>query len=173
MSELVNQVDVSDATVDAEWERIANDHSVSPELSFEGVEGVEQVAGSAPMVVQAADEVMADKVAAAEMVINSALVFVFDALGGLNIDAKQYEKVSHGWAVVIAKRFEGGIFEFMAKYKDELQAAGATILFVGIVRKAVQEKAERKKQETIEKNKAKASSGVDSSEDSRGDDHAA
>lgn len=172
MTDAVNQVDVSQSTIDAEWARIASDHEVeAQDLSFEGVEGVTQVENSQAVAVQSADEVMAEKVAAAQMVINSAMVFVFDALGGLNIEAGKYEKVSHAWAVVIAKRFEGGIFDFMAKYKDELQAAGATLLFIGVVREANQKKAEKKRLETIEKNKAKASNGGADSEKEGGEDH--
>lgn len=173
MSEAVNQVDVSQETIDAEWARIGREHSVGsePELNFSDVEGVEVVGDAGAgggMPAGVVQESFDERVDAAKMVINAALVFAFEALGSLNISSDQYDKVSHGWAVVIAKRFDGGIFDFMARYKDELSALAATVVFLGVVREGYQKKAEAKRQETIAKNRAKASSQAGDSENEEG-----
>ena len=91
MTDEVNQVDVSDATIDAEWSRIANDHDVDLSagaggLNFDGVEGV-SVEGSVASGVslQAVEDVMAGKVKTAKMVIRSALTFVFEGIFALKL----------------------------------------------------------------------------------------
>ena len=164
-----NQVDVSPETIDREWQRIAGEHQVMKSevaepsaelppvgadnggLDFDGVEGVTLLDGP----VSQEDEsgaTLEEKIAMAEMVINGGLVFVFDALGGLDIPEDKYSRMARAWAVVISKRFEGGIFEFMAKYKDELTAVGASFVFVGAVREGL--KVKREKAETVRTEKA-------------------
>ena len=61
-------------------------------------------------------------------------VILFDTFGGLELESSKYDAVARPWAVVIVKHFDGGIFEFMAKYKDELAAAWATLVFISAVR---------------------------------------
>ncbi len=167
---MTNQVDTSQETIEREWARIAAEHQAmsvesqpeplepvtggKPEgLDFEGIDGVKVEQGQAGtnVVPQGEQETtgatLEEKIAMAEMVINGGLVFVFDALGGLDIPADKYRRMSHSWAVVIAKRFEGGIFEFMAKYKDELAAVGATFVFIGAVRESARAKREAREAE--------------------------
>lgn len=164
-----NQVDVSPETIDREWQRIAGEHQVmkpttvepgeelppidadNSGLDFEGVDGALLLTGPEQTEHAPEDTSFEDRVVAAEMVINGALVFVFDAMGGLDISNDKYVKMSRAWAVVIAKRFEGGIFEFMAKYKDELTAVGASFVFVGAVREGLKVKREKSEVARTEK----------------------
>jgi uncharacterized glyoxalase superfamily protein PhnB len=184
---MTNQVDTSSESIEQDWARIVAEHSVDmtaaadsvellppvdqPEpsesvsgdaettgLDFSGQEGVEVVEGGELQPDNS--PTLEEKIAMAEMVINGALVFVFDALGGLDIPEDKYARMSRSWAVVIAKRFEGGIFEFMAKYKDELSAAGATMIFIGAVREGVAKKREtsevKRDEKAAERQEAKA-----------------
>lgn len=140
--ELVNQVDTSSETVQSEWQRIANEHAVGvgtknegkETLVFDGVEGVEFIDESSP--VQAPSLPFEQRVDMAQVTIQSALIFAVDMIGGVDVSDDQYKKVSRAWAVVICKYFEGGIFEFLGKYKDEVAAVAATIGFVKVVSEA-------------------------------------
>lgn len=173
-----NQVDTSPESVENDWARIVNEHKVDMSegaveleklppvdseavelsstdqtgLDFEGIDGVD--ASKAVSLEQPEsvtnDPTMEEKIAMAEMVINGGLVFIFDALGGLDIPEDKYARMSRSWAVVIAKRFDGGIFELMAKYKDELAAAGATFVFIGAVRESARIKREENEQKKSE-----------------------
>lgn len=139
---MTNQVDLSAEVIDGEWARIMQEHEAGELPKVEKTES-ESIKFGKPQV--EADPVagqlqLADKVQSAELVIIGGLRFVFDAIGGLSISDDQYRKMAHAWAVVIAKRFENGIFDFLAKYKDELQAVVATVAFMGAVRAAVQAK---------------------------------
>jgi uncharacterized glyoxalase superfamily protein PhnB len=146
----INQVDVSAETVEREWARIASEHKAldttsEPEalapvdsgLDFEGVDGVDVLNAEQPE-----SSTMEEKVAMAEMAIKSGLLFVFDAIGGLDIPEDKYARMANAWAVVIAKHFEGGIFEFLAKYREEIAALGATFVFVGAVKAGAKVKRE-------------------------------
>lgn len=160
---MTNQVDTSQEAVDAEWARIVSDNEVKPEtetvedsgLSFDEQEGVSFNSPVSSEVVQGGDDSLDDRIAMAEVIISGALMFAFDSIGGLNIPKDKYKSVSHAWAVVISKRFDGGIFEFMAKYKDELTAVGATLVFVGAVRSGSKEK----RKEAEAKKRSQAESG--------------
>ena len=161
---MTNQVDTSKETIDREWARIQREHEATPEpsqsgngpaLNFEEVEGVHIEGSSLPGQPNNA-ATMEEKIAMAKVVISGALVFVFDALGGLSVPDDKYDRVAHSWAVVIAKRFEGGIFDFLAKYKDEIAAVGATLVFIKAVRIAAEEKAKKEAAERREKAMKKA-----------------
>lgn len=149
-----NQVDVSADAIAAEWDRIVNDHEVGevPKVEASGDGGLkfEKKVEAAP-----GDLDTGDKVAAAEMVIRGALAFVCESVAGLDIGNDKYDKVAKAWAVVIVKHFNGGIFEFIAKYKDELAAAAATLVFVKAVRVGIAEK----KQNAVVKKEAEKNAG--------------
>ncbi|MGH1438599.1 MAG: hypothetical protein ACRBBR_00700 [Cellvibrionaceae bacterium] len=163
---MTNQVDTSQEAVDAEWSRIVNENEIKPEteaveesgLNFDEHTGIQFNSPASSENVQNSDGSLDERIAMAEVVISGALMFAFDAIGGLDIPKEKYKSVSHAWAVVISKRFDGGIFEFMAKYKDELAAMGATLMFVGAVRASSKEKrkeAEAKKRDDAVKAKEK------------------
>jgi len=167
-----NQVDTSQEAVDAEWSRIVNENAVEPEseavedsgLNFDEQQGVTFNSPSSSENAPNHDDAINEKIAMAEVIISGALMFAFDAIGGLDIQKDKYKSVSHAWAVVISKRFDGGIFEFMAKYKDELAAAGATLMFIGAVRASSKEKrkeAEIKKREAAAGNEKKKGEIID------------
>lgn len=146
MSDDVNQVDVSEGTINAEWSRIAEQYSVvessqvsgKSNLNFDGAEGVEFVEDVGGAVATGpSDE---EKIAVAQMMINSALVMIVDVLVGVEVPDEKYERVSRTWAVVICKRYRGGIFEFLGRYKEELAAAGATLVFAKVVREGYADK---------------------------------
>lgn len=156
---MTNQVDISEETIQREWQRIALEHSAQPEqpetasaagLNFEGVEGVE-VQGEHLPAPQEAGATLDEKIAIAETVINGALVFAIDALAGIKVGDDKYQRVAHSWAVVIANRFEGGIFDFLASYKDELAAVGASMVFIKAVREGYTIKKEKGLDEKIAK----------------------
>jgi hypothetical protein len=176
----VNQVDVSDATIDAEWSRIANDHDVdlsagAGDLNFDGVEGVSvDVSGGSGVSLQTADDLMQSKIDMGKTVIKSALEFGLGAIFGLKIEADKYDKVAEAWSIVIAHRYEGGIFEIMAKYEKEINAVVCTAIFAVAIQKASIIKAEEKQKATIAANKAKAANNAASSEidsETKGDDN--
>lgn len=126
-----NKVDVSEGAISTEWERIVSEHEAGkiPKVEIASDGGLSFAPKEEPPLM---DE--GDQVAAAEMMIKAALRLVFDTFGGLDIPAEKYNAVARPWAVVIVKHFDGGIFEFMAKYKDELGAAWATIVFASALR---------------------------------------
>lgn len=134
-----NAVDVSQEVIDAEWQRILGEHEVG---ETPGV-NIGEAGGVSFEPVQQAPSLndIEEKKRAASLVILGGFKFVFEALGGLKIDESKYKAVADAWGAVIAKHFDGGIFEFMAKYKEELAAVMATISFVGAVRAGIAAKA--------------------------------
>lgn len=77
----------------------------------------------------------------AAMMIQGGLVFAVETIIGVEIPDEKYSKVSERWAVVIYKYFpDGGIMAFIARYREELFAVGATIAFIGAVRTGIIEK---------------------------------
>ena len=63
----------------------------------------------------------------------------------------------------IAHKYEGGIFEFLAKYEKEITVVVSSFGFVGTVAKGFRLKEEEKQKETIADNKAKAANNAASS----------
>lgn len=126
-----NKVDVSEEAIAGEWSRIVNDHEAGeiPKIETTGDGGLSFAPKEPPPVMNDGDQI-----AAAELMIKGALKLVFDTFGGLDLPADKYDAVARPWAVVIVKHFDGGIFEFMAKYKDELGAAWATVVFASALR---------------------------------------
>lgn len=140
-----NQVDLSQEVIEGEWARIMQEHEAGELPKVEQSAEGENLKFEKPRIESdpvAGQLQLADKIQSAELVIMGGLRFVFDAIGGLKISDDQYRKMAHAWAVVIAKRFENGIFDFLAKYRDELQAVVATVAFLGAVRAAAQVKRE-------------------------------
>lgn len=170
MSEEVNAVDVSEATVNSEWSRIAEQHDVvessqttgKSNLNFDGVEGVEFSETSDAKQPEKAGATSEEKIAIAQMMINSALVMLVDVLVGVEVPNEKYDRISYAWAVVICKRYKGGILEFLGRYREELTAVGATLVFVKAVREGY---AVKKAKDVSPKNKeqpedSEKSSGV-------------
>lgn len=137
---MTNQVDVSAEIIEGEWARLIEEHEAGDipmvEKTDEGMKFQKEPEPEA----QKNQLNVADKVASAELVILGGLRFVFNAIGGLKISDNDYKKMANAWAVVIAERFEGGIFEFLGKYRAELNAIVATLVFLGAVRAGVAEK---------------------------------
>ena len=160
---MTNQVDVSQETVASDWERILREHEAvppepdqkagqggqGPALDFGGIEGVEVEGEHLPG--KPAEAGFAEKVEMAKKVIASALVMVFDALAGFDIPEDKYDAMAQAWAVVIVKRFPGGIFEFLGKYKDEVMAVWASVIFIKAVRVAAEAKAKKQEEERLAK----------------------
>lgn len=169
---MVNQVDVSQETVEREWARIVQEHQALPVaqpepepvaggdpsgLNFEGIEGVQIEPGTMPVSVRDVGPTSEEKIELAKTVIKGALVFGFNGLAGFDIPEDKFDRLAETYAVVIEKHFKGGLFAFLAMYKEELAAAAATLAFIGVVREHAKAKAEReaeKRQSNAEKRQA-------------------
>ncbi|MBT3309902.1 MAG: hypothetical protein HOL04_02495 [Gammaproteobacteria bacterium] len=133
------------------------DVSTAPkEFGFEGVEGVEvqpdevtsgessgvrfhEVGDDQPT--ESTTAVQPIDLEMAIMVISGALSTAVPVLAGVKLDGDTYDHTARCWAVVLEKRFpDGGLFRFLAPYKEELLAGWATITFVGAIREARKEK---------------------------------
>lgn len=132
----VNQVDVTPETVDAEFAALLGQaESDKEEAAFSASgETFDNETG------EAVDDTVKQDMAAA--VIKGGLVFAIENVTGLKVDDSHYQNVSESLAVVIVKHFDGGLFEFLAEYKEELAAITAVILFVKAVRVAADKKRE-------------------------------
>ncbi len=110
-------------------------------LDFGQVEGVETVEAEqtamAPVVPPATDE---EKLFAAEAVVLTGLKFVVSTLFDLEVPDKKYEELATSTARVIVKRYKGGIFEFLAAWREELAFCMAMLAFVAATREAVKVK---------------------------------
>ncbi|MEQ3623589.1 MAG: hypothetical protein ABNH42_19735 [Marinobacter sp.] len=108
-------------------------------LNFEEVEGVEVERPETPGtgMQQGHDPATdAEKLFAAEVAIRAALKFVVASLFDLEVPDKRYDELATSTAAVIVKWYKGGIFEFMAKWREELAFGMAMLAFVGAVREA-------------------------------------
>lgn len=109
-------------------------------LNFDQVEGVEVERPEAPgtgIQPGAPDPATdAEKLFAAEMVIRGALKFVVSSLFDLEVPDKRYDELAASMAAVVVKWYRGGIFEFMAKWREELAFGMAMLAFIGAVREA-------------------------------------
>lgn len=109
-------------------------------LDFDQVEGVEVErpesvgTGMQPGAPDPATD--AEKLFAAEMVIRGGLKFVVSSLFDLEVPDRRYDELAKSMAAVIVKWYRGGIFEFMAKWREELAFGMAMLAFVGAVREA-------------------------------------
>lgn len=79
-----------------------------------------------------------EQIAMAKVVIAGGLSFVVTVGMGLDASAMsdKIQKVAESYAVVITKYYRGGIFEFLAKFKEEIAAVGATLAFLAAVKAA-------------------------------------
>ena len=126
---------------DEGWNDIAQEFG----LNFEELEGVEFQGGAdaerqqqeQAEYQQATD---AEKLLAAEMMINGGLRFAIWTIAGLKIPEKHYSESSKSWAAVIVKHFRGGIFEFMARWREELAAIMSMLLLIAAIREAARAK---------------------------------
>jgi len=126
-------------------------------LNFDEVEGVEVERPETPGtgMQQGHDPATdAEKLFAAEMAIRAALKFVVASLFDLEVPEKRYDELASSTAAVIVKWYKGGIFEFMAKWREELAFCMAMLAFVGAVREAG--KVKNAKEVTQEKEEEKA-----------------
>lgn len=126
---------------DEGWNDIAQEFG----LNFEELEGVE-FQGSADAERQQQEQAEyqqatdAEKLLAAEMAINGGLRFAVSAIAGLEIPEKRYSETAKAWAALIVKHYRGGIFEFMARWREELAAVMAALAFVAAIREAAKAK---------------------------------
>lgn len=151
-----NRVDVSNDAIDSEWSRIVSEHEAG-EIPKVNVSGDGSINFEKKPEVDPGIAAALDQIASAEMIIKGALKLAFDTFGGLDLPAEKYDAVARPWAVVIVKHFDGGIFEFMSKYKDEIAAAWATIVFASAVKAGMVVKAKKfEKSEKPEKEEVKA-----------------
>lgn len=124
-----------EASDSEEWQKIGAEWG----LNFDDVEGVDfqgstvggEGASTGP---DPASE--AEKIAAAQMAISAGLQFAVSTISGLDIKPEKYADTSKAWAALIVKHYRGGVFEFLAVFREELAAIGATLMFIAAVREA-------------------------------------
>lgn len=105
-------------------------------LDFEQVEGVDFEPFAEQQQAAALAATDTEKLAAAEMIIRGALKFVVSALYGLDVPDSKYDELAGSTAAVIVKHYRGGIFEFMARWREEIAMVAALMAFVAALREA-------------------------------------
>ncbi|MAX55393.1 MAG: hypothetical protein CL537_07765 [Alcanivoracaceae bacterium] len=114
-------------------------------LNFDDVEGVDIQPGPVPEPgtgIQAQPNPATDeeKLFAAEAIVLNGLKFVVSTLFDLEVPDKKYEELATSTARVIVKWYKGGIFEFMAKWREEIAFSMAMLAFIAATREAVKVK---------------------------------
>lgn len=138
MSEQDMQHEAMPDTEPSPWGELAAEAG----LDFEQVEGVdfepfaEQQQADTQQQAAALAATDTEKLAAAEVIIRGALKFVVSALYGLDVPDSKYDELAGSTAAVIVKHYRGGIFEFMARWREEIAMVAALMAFVAALREA-------------------------------------
>lgn len=159
---MTNQVDISSEAIAKEWEKLAADHKISLEPEtveeaeiisetpepdtgtgeglFDNMDGVEVETGPVPGPGSVAKATITDdeQIQMARTIIAGGVTFLIKV--GMHLDTDQFKEqiddLAQSYAEVITKYYKGGIFEFLARFKHEIAAIGATIALIGAIRKA-------------------------------------
>jgi len=145
-NEPVNQVDVSGATIKAEWEAIAlsiNYDDSEPESGFsdtgENPEALEGEYQSSEEVKKEYKDYTPEEISEAEEAMTGALQGSFNFVLGVMqieyIDQSCIDEFCERWAVVIVKRWPSNpVGAFHAEYKDLIGAGMSTVVLIGAIR---------------------------------------
>lgn len=159
---MTNLVDTSPEAIAQEWELLAKNSKVKLEPEtvedaevisetpadevksegglFDNMDGVEVEAGPVPLPGDLTSPTVTEdeQIKMAKTIIAGGLSFLMKV--GMNLEPSEFkgqiDDLAQSYAEVITKYYKGGIFEFLARFKEEIAAVGATIALIGAVSKA-------------------------------------
>lgn len=147
---MTNQVDTSPEAIEQEWQLLSDQAGISPEPEpesavseakpglFANMDGVDVESEDIEITPEKMPVIISDdeQIEMAAVIISGGISLVLGIFFSIDTDKCQDEiqKAARAYAVVITKYYKGGLFEFLAKYKEEIAAVGATVGLVKVIK---------------------------------------
>ncbi len=152
---MTNQVDISPEAIEQEWQMLSDQVGISPEPEpevvaetppatgskkglFSNMDGVDVDSEDIEITPESMPVVITDdeQIEMATVMISGAISMVLGIFFSIDTNKchDEIQKAARAYAVVITKYYKGGLFEFLAKYKEEIAAVGATIGLVKVIK---------------------------------------